>query len=148
MRVGGTQRVWRWRPAIAIAAALGLFCAVTAGWASCGTAVGGVGPPQSAAQHQKPAGVNAAPAHARNATVSPGFSSGYAPTHHKTTTKAGWMTRDRPPTWARSSPPSPGSALPDSFAAMTFRSPRAPSRTPGAVPPDRDVLTRLCVARC
>ncbi|OBH36198.1 hypothetical protein A5692_10510 [Mycobacterium sp. E342] len=150
MTVGGTRRVSRWPSAIAIVAALGLFGAVTAGWASCGTAVAGVGLPQAAAQHQQTvqAGANAAPARAdRVNPVAPRFSSGSTPAHHKTTKNA-WMTRDRPPTWERSSPPSIGSPLPDSFAAAAFRLPDAPFRDPGAVPPDRDLLTRLCIARC
>jgi hypothetical protein len=117
-------------------AVLAVFCAVTAGWASRGNTVSGL------------SGANAAQVQAqhRNAAA-PGFSAGSSPTHHKTTNTA-WMTRDRPPTRTRSLPPSIGSPLPTSFAAAVFRLPRAPSRAPGAVPSDRDLLTQLCVARC
>ncbi|WP_040623861.1 hypothetical protein [Mycobacterium parascrofulaceum] len=135
MTVGYAHGTRRWRSAIAIAAALGLFCAVTAGGASHGKAVAGL--ERAAPPLAVHAGVNAAP----------NFSAGSAPTHHKST-KTPWMTQDRPPTWARSSPPSIGSPLPASFAAAIFRLPRAPSRTPEMIPPDGDLLTRLCVARC
>ncbi|GAA4544002.1 hypothetical protein GCM10023161_30190 [Mycobacterium paraffinicum] len=115
---------------------LGVFCAVTAGWASRGSAVSGL------------ARADAAHVQVHNPSpAAPGFSAGSSPTPHKTT-KTAWMTRDRPPTWARSSPPTIGSPLPTSFAAAVFRLPRAPSRSPGAVPSDRDLLTLLCVARC
>lgn len=133
MTVEGVRNARRWQLAIAIVAALGVFCAVTAGWASRGTA--NLSP-------QPAAGVNVARAQAHNATPA---ASGSSPTHHKTT-KTAWMTRDRPPTWARSAPQSIGSPLP--FVPAVFRLPRAPSAAPGALEPDRDLFTRLCVARC
>ncbi|WP_374022113.1 hypothetical protein [Mycobacterium sp. HNNTM2301] len=148
MTVGGAPKDRRWRSAIAIVAALSVFCAMTAGWASRGTAVAGLGPPQQAvSQEAAHAGVDPARAHTRDiSTAAQHFSSDSAPTHHGTVKNA-WMTRDRPPTWARSSPPSLGSPLPPSFTAAAFRLPRPPSRAPGAVPPDRDLLAQLCVAR-
>ncbi|OBG97071.1 hypothetical protein A5697_19750 [Mycobacterium sp. E3251] len=131
MTVGDTRGTRRLRSIIAVVAVLGVFCAVTVGWASRGSAVSGL------------ARVSAAHVQAHDpGPAAPGSS----PTHHKTT-KTAWMTRDRPPTWARSSPPSIGSPLPTSFAAAVFRLPRAPSRAPGAVPTDRNLLTLLCVAR-
>ncbi|ORV54008.1 hypothetical protein AWC03_18935 [Mycobacterium europaeum] len=151
MTVGGACRVSRWPSAIAITAAICLFGAVTAGWSSGGTAVAGVGVPQASALSTQTvhAGADAAPVQAHGASaVAPRFSSGSAPTHHNKFTKRAWMTRDRPPTWARLIPPSIGPPLPDSFAAAAFWAPGTPSRDPGAVPPDRDLLTRLCIARC
>ncbi|OJZ67323.1 hypothetical protein BRW65_26425 [Mycobacterium paraffinicum] len=149
MTVEGALGDRRWRSAIAIVAALCVFCAVTAGWASRGTAVAGVGPPHLAvAQGAAHPGVDPARVHTSDMGLgAQHFSSGSAPTHHSTTKNA-WMTRDRPPTWARSSPPSLDSPLPTSFAAAAFRLPRPPSRAPGAVPLHRHLLTQLCVARC
>ncbi|ORB73784.1 hypothetical protein [Mycobacterium scrofulaceum] len=146
MTVGNAHGTRRWRSAIAVAAVLGLFCAVTAGWASHGRAVAGL--ERAASPRAVHAAVNAAPVQAHNACPgAPNFSAGSAPTHHKST-KTPWMTQDRPPTWARSSPPSIGSPLPASFEAAIFRLPRAPSRMPEMIPPDGDLLTRLRVARC
>jgi len=128
----GASRTRRWQAAIAIAAALGLFAAVTTGWATRGLALAWGTQPQQVALSQGIAHV-----------ASP------APTPtHQTPTKHAWMTRDRPPTWTRLSSQSVWSPLPDSFGALSFRLSSASGGAPSATSHDQDranaASPRLC----
>src|ERR1700741_185567 len=114
----GAGKARRWRSAIAVVVALGLFAAVTTGWAARASSLAGAGPPppaglsqvaQHAGEHARPIG-----------HVAQGFSSG-SPHRHQKPTKNAWMTRDRPPTWNRLSAQSVSSPLPASFAASGVR---------------------------
>ncbi|MCV7092858.1 hypothetical protein [Mycobacterium interjectum] len=59
-----------------------------------------------------------------------------------------WMTRDRPASVTHLSPQSGWFALPASFGAPALQPDRVRWAAPAPPPDDRDVLTRLCVARC
>ena len=140
----GAGKARRWRSAIAVVVALGLFAAVTMGWAARASSLAGTASPQ-------PAGLSQVAPHAGEHTrpmghVAQGFSSGSPHRHQKPTTNA-WMTPDRPPTWNRLSAQSVSSPLPASFAASGFRPGLARSDAPAAVHADRDVLTQLCISR-
>jgi hypothetical protein len=140
----GAGRTRRWQLAIAIVAALGLFAAVTTGWASRGLAPGDVRLPQPAAfslgDHPQPT------SHLDHGSSSDcDFSSDFAPPHQKPTKNA-WMTRDRPQTWARLSPQSVWWPLPASFATSRWRG-GANTDPPTGAPTDQDILTQLCVDR-
>ncbi len=123
----------RWRSAIAVVAALGAFVALVAG--------SSLRPPSAAAALPEPTawsqGTPDAGAHASHHS---------APTNKKPFHST-WMTKDRPPIPSRLSPPPVGSPLPVSFAALGFQPRGAQPRAPAAVEADRDILTRLCIAR-
>ena len=153
VNVWGASTTRRWQSAMAIVAGLSLFAAVTTGWAARGSLLAGAALPQSAALSQETLHVGVNAGHVRVdhqsqliSHVAYGFSSGSSQTPQKPTKNA-WMTRDRPPTWARLSPQSLRSPLPASFAALGFQPGRAQSRAPAAVCADQDILTELCVAR-
>lgn len=130
----------RRRSAIAIVAALGAFVALVAGSA--------LRPQFAAAALPEPAawsaGVPVAGPHAAQGELR--ASAPAAPTDKKPFHTT-WMTKDRPPTPGRLSPPSVGSPLPVSFTAFAFRPRGARPRAPAALEADPDILTRFCVAR-
>ncbi len=130
----------RWRPAIAIVAALGAFVALVAG-SALRSQFAAAALPEPAAWS---AGIPLAGAHAGQGqlrTPGPAAPTGKKPFHST------WMTKDRPPTPSRLAPPSVGSPLPVSFAALGFQPCGAQPRAPATVAADPDILTRLCVAR-
>ncbi len=131
LRGGGITR--RWRSAIAVVAALSAFVALVAGSA--------LRPPSAAAALPEPAAWSQttpdAGAHASHDST---------PTNKKPFHTT-WMTKDRPPTPGRLSPPSAGSPHPVSFAALGFQPRGTLPRAPAAVRADPDILTRFCVAR-
>jgi hypothetical protein len=130
----------RWRSAIAVVAALGAFVALVAGSA--------LRPQFAAAALPEPAawsaGIPVAGAHASHGE--PRASGHSAPTDKKPFHTT-WMTKDRTPTPSRLPPPSAGSPLPVSFTALGFQPRGAQPRAPTAAEADRDILTRLCIAR-
>jgi hypothetical protein len=153
----GAGKARRWRSAIALVAALGLFAAVTTGWASRTSSLAGTGLPQPAALSQVALHVGADAAHVHIGDQSrptshvgqgfgQGFSVGSSPTHQKPTKNA-WMTRDRPPTWTRLSAQSVRSPLPASFAASGLQPGAAQAVAQKAGSGGQDILTELCVAR-
>lgn len=128
-----------WPSAIAIVAALGVFIALVAGSA--------LRPQYAAASLPEPAawssGGPVVGAHADQGQLR--ISGPAAPADKKPFVTT-WMTKDRPPTPGRLSPPSVGSPLPVSFTALGFQ-PHARPRAPAAVAAYPDILTRFCVAR-
>ncbi len=155
LRSAGKSR--RWQLAIAVVAALSMFTAVTTGWA-LRSAHGIAAPPQPAAWSHATPSVGLHVHRARFAVgsqpMSHGvlrFSQGSSPTNHKPTKNA-WMTRDRPPTWARVAPQlvwSPWSvtlSLWETAWAPTLGS-RSGSGAPAAAIAGQDILTQLCVTR-
>ncbi|MEK7047411.1 hypothetical protein OSI08_00440 [Mycobacterium ulcerans] len=156
MSTRSDRRIQRWQLAIVVAAALGVFVALIAGWAwrpkfsaaslpepvtwSHGISVhsphsGALGSTQLRAD-------SPAVSHVDNATAS-----GSVPTHTKPFHSM-WMTRGRPPNWIPLSPNLVWSPQPASLFAMEL----APNLTHTAKPANaaggQDSLMRLCVARC
>jgi hypothetical protein len=113
--------------AIAMIAALSLFTVVTTGWALRAVTPEPVHPGATAVHAQPDA-------------------QGSSPTH-QLPTKHGWMARERPQTWTPLRmnlwPPSDWSALPASLSAPAG----VRCRAPADAPPDRNILTQLCVNR-
>ena len=141
MTYRGALQTRRWRLAVALVAALGVFTAVVTGWAARGSTAAGVAlPPPATASHA--AHVERADQHAAPAA---NFRSA-APLDQKFTKNA-WMTRERPPTWPRLAPDAVWSPVPASLATSGVPpgDPHPGTATPALV--DRDLLTHLCVAR-
>ncbi|MCV7092569.1 hypothetical protein [Mycobacterium interjectum] len=139
MKPGAAGKARRWQPAIAIVGALGVFVALVAG-SALRPPFAAAAPPEPAAWSQGPTGDGA---HADRLQLRASRHS--APTDKKPFHST-WMTKDRPPTWSRSSPQSVVSSLPVSSTALRFAPPGGQPRAPAAVLADRDVLTRFCVA--
>jgi hypothetical protein len=69
---------------------------------------------------------------------------------YKTNTKpfrSAWMTKERPLMWNRLSPQSVLTPAPLSFTPIGFAPGGTQPRAPAAIPSERDILTRICVAR-
>ncbi|HTY29858.1 hypothetical protein [Mycobacterium sp.] len=140
MTVRGAGGTRRWQSAIAIVAAFGAFVALVAG-SALRPPFAAAAPPEPAAWSQGSPDVGA-PAGQLQLRASRHS----APTNGKPFHSI-WMTKDRPPAWSRLSPQSVGSPLPVSFSGLGFQPSGASPRAPAAVRPDRDILTRFCVAR-
>ncbi|CAM4070509.1 hypothetical protein MYSE111917_08970 [Mycobacterium senriense] len=67
-------------------------------------------------------------------------------TNHKPFRSA-WMTKERPLTWNRLSPQSVLMPAPLSLTPTGFTCAGTQPRAPAATAPDRDILTRICIAR-
>lgn len=155
LRSAGGRR--RWRLAIAYVAVLGIFTAVTTGWA-LRSANAVAAPPQPAAwTHATPyAGLHVGRAQfavdsqpVRNGVSL--LSQGYSPTNHGPTKNA-WMTRDRPPNGARVAPPRVWSPWPVSLSLWETAlfgplGSETSCARPAAAIAGQDILTELCVAR-
>jgi hypothetical protein len=149
----GADGTRRWQSAAAVVAALSLFVALVTGSALRHKFAASELPEPAAWSQQMPNGMHAdlthphsspTVGHAAHATLWD-----TAPTN-KTNTKpfrTTWMTKDRPPTWGRSSPQSVLSPVPLSFTPLGFHPEGTQTRAPAAVRADRDILTQLCVAR-
>lgn len=61
--------------------------------------------------------------------------------------RSAWMTKERPLTWNRLSPQSVLTPAPLSLAPIGFAPGGPQPRAPAAIASDRDILTRICVAR-
>ncbi|TAM63420.1 MAG: hypothetical protein EPN51_26955 [Mycobacterium sp.] len=151
----GCGETRRWQPATAIVAALGVFVALVAG-SSLQPPFAASTLPEPAAWSgatpdvDAPAGVMHPDGHF-SAISRPALAASRSSTPaHKTNTKPFhymWMTKERPLTWNRLSP---HSALPPTPVALgpSGSAPYdAQSRAPAGIPADRDILTRLCIAR-
>jgi hypothetical protein len=133
----------RWRSAIAIVAGLSLL-AIIGSWALRS----GFAAPTTATTAQ-PATLS----HVTEAVGTNHFdrlpsqvvSSGSSHTHQVRYTNA-WITRDRPPIWARSTPEAFRSQWPISLAALRCR-PIAHSGAAVGAFVNEDILTQVCVAR-
>ena len=152
MKPRGAGKTRRWQSAIAIAAALSLFVALVAGSALRPKfAAAALPEPAAWSQRTPDIGTHADRVHPH------GGSPTMSQLAHATSRDSGpankkpyhttWMTKDRPPTSSRLSPQSVLSPVPSSFTPLGFQPRGAQSRAPAAVRSDRDVLTRLCVAR-
>ncbi|QKU44357.1 hypothetical protein MAP44135_0905 [Mycobacterium avium subsp. paratuberculosis] len=143
----GGDETRRWRPAIAVAAALGVFIALVAGSAlrpACAAAALPEPPAWTAPTVARVAGrpstiSRAAPATSRSAA--PANNTNKKPFHST------WMTKERPLSWNRLSPHAVLSPMPISFSPLGFAPRGAQSRAPATFLPDRDVLTLFGVAR-
>lgn len=151
----GRGETRRWQLATAIAAALGVFVALVAG--------SSLRPPFAASTLPEPAAWSGTTPHvdapagsmrpegrfsaiSQPALAAPRSS---APSH-KTNTKPFrnmWMTKERPLTWNRLSPQSALSPMPVTFSPLGLAPYDAQSRAPAGIFADRDILTRLCIAR-
>jgi hypothetical protein len=139
----------RWQSTIAIVAGLSLFYAVIAGWAERSQVVAAAPLHWVASAQANPdVGVNLGQLQTADGSQPAGHldhhSSGVLPPHQKRFKSGVWMTRDRPPTGARSSPPSDRSLWSVGFSVLGFQ--------PGSVHSvaflgDRDILNQICVAR-
>ncbi|OBG32525.1 hypothetical protein [Mycobacterium sp. E3198] len=137
-RAGGATP--RWRSAIAVVAALGAFAALVAG-SSLRPQFAAAALPEPATWSSVVPVVGAQAGHGQPRASRPWAPTGKKPFHST------WMTKDRPPTPGRVSPPSVGSPLPVSFTALGFQPRGARPRAPAAVRADPDILTRFCIAR-
>jgi len=143
--------------AVAVVAALGIFTAVTTGWA-LRSADGNAAPPQPAAWSNATlnTGLHVQRAQFAVDTQPPShgvlrFSQGSSPTDHKTTKNA-WMTRDRPSNWAHVEPqlawsPWPVGLSPWETAWPAALGSQSVCAQPAAAIAGQDILTQLCVAR-
>lgn len=148
---GGAAKTRRWHSAVALVAGISLFVALITGSAlRPQLAATALPEPASWSQGAPDVGAHAdQPLHGRSPTVSHlahHTSWGAAPTNKKPF-RSMWMTKARPSTWTRLSPQSVRSSLPDSVAALKFQPRGAPYPGAADIGADRDILTRLCVAR-
>ncbi|WP_406816359.1 hypothetical protein [Mycobacterium sp. M23085] len=108
--------------------------------------------PEPAAWSAAAAGAHAGPMQDRTPALdraAAAVSRSSAPAN-KTNTKpfhSAWMTKEWPPTWNRLSPQSVLTPAPASFTPIGCAPVGAPARAPAAMPSDRDIATRICVAR-
>ncbi|MGV0039230.1 hypothetical protein [Mycobacterium colombiense] len=146
--VGATRR---WQLAIAVTAALGVFVALLTG-SSVRPNLAATAAPQPAAWSAPTAGAHGGPTQQR--PVAPGradlaAAESSAPAK-KTNTKpfrSAWMTKEQPLSWNRLSPHSVLTPAPLSFTPAGFAPGGTQPRVPAAIVSDRDILTRICVAR-
>ncbi|KDO94405.1 hypothetical protein MAVA5_16270 [Mycobacterium avium subsp. hominissuis A5] len=155
----GGDETRRWQPAIAVAAALGVFIALVAGSAlrpACAAAALPEPPAWTAPTAAPPVAMPSTPTAARVAgrpsTISraaPATSRSAAPANNtnKKPFHSTWMTKERPLSWNRLSPHAVLSPMPISFSPLGFAPRGAQSRAPAIFLPDRDVLTLFGVAR-
>jgi len=130
----------RWRSAIAIVAGLSLL-AIIGCWAlRSGFAAPTTAQPATLSHVTEAVGTNHF-----DRLPSQVVSSGSSHTHQVRYTNA-WITRDRPPTWARSTPQAFRSQWPISLAALRCR-PIAHSGAVVGAFANQDILTQVCVAR-
>lgn len=131
-------------------AALGVFIAlVTGSWLRPTFAA--TAPPEPAAWSAASAGAQARLTHERPVVgrAAPAAERSSAPAN-KTNQKpfrSAWMTKERPPTWNRLSPQSVLTPAPLSFTPIGFAPAGTQPRAPVAIASDRDILTRIGVAR-
>jgi hypothetical protein len=126
----------RWRPLIAIVAALCLLSALAGSWAVR------FGPAASAAPQAVTVFADVGPQPAA-------YTDHHTPssTNDKSFKTAG-IKRDRPPNWSRSAPPEWWLPAPSSLITSQHR-PGAPhSRAPATPRDGQELLHQLCVARC
>ncbi|OBH03073.1 hypothetical protein A5696_09465 [Mycobacterium sp. E2699] len=142
-RITGANR--RWRLAIATVAALSLFVALIAG-SSLRPQFAAATLPEPAAWTHATHAVRAQTGPAELRAAAHDFSPGSTPTDKKPFHSM-WMTRDRPATVIHLSPQTGWLALPASFGASKFPPDGVRWAAAAPAPDDRDVLTRLCVAR-
>lgn len=143
--VGVTRR---WQLAIAVTAALGVFIAlVTGSWLRPNFAA--AAPPEPAAWSAATVGTHAGLTHDRpvvgRAALAAARSS--APANKNKPFRSAWMTKERPLTWNRLSPQSVLTTAPSSFTPIGFAPGGTQPRAPAAIASDRDILTRICIAR-
>ncbi len=150
-RSAGTTR--RWRPTIAIVAALSVFVALIAGSSLRPRFAAAELPEPAAWTHGSP-GVQPQPKHIRPhhpaaepiSYLAQGISPDSAPIDKKPFHSM-WMTHDRPTGWAHVSPHSGLAELPASFAVSESQPSGARRAAVAVTPVDRDITLRLCVIR-
>ncbi|WP_231117839.1 hypothetical protein [Mycobacterium colombiense] len=109
-------------------------------------------PPEPAAWSAATVGTQAGLTHERPVAIgqaAPAAARSFAPAN-KTHTKpfrSAWMTKERPLTWNRLSPQSVRTPAPLSFTPIRLAPGGTQPRAPAAIAPERDILTRICVAR-
>ncbi|OSC23410.1 hypothetical protein B8W69_24180 [Mycobacterium vulneris] len=143
--VGVTRR---WQLAIAVTAALGVFIALVTGlWVRPNFAA--AAPPEPAAWSAATVGAQAGLTHERPVAIGRAAARSSAPANqtHTKPFRSAWMTKERPLTWNRLSPQSVLTPAPLSFTPTGVAPGGTQPRAPAAVTPDRDILTRICVAR-
>ncbi|OBJ34106.1 hypothetical protein A5621_19375 [Mycobacterium colombiense] len=145
--VGVTRR---WQLAIAVTAALGVFIALVTGtWLRPNFAA--TAPLEPAAWSAAPVGAQAGQTHERpvvgRAALAAERPSAPANKTNQKPFRSAWMTKERPLTWNRLSPQSVLTPAPLSFTPIGFAPAGTQARAPAAVAYDRDILTRICVAR-
>lgn len=109
-------------------------------------------PPEPAAWSAASVGAQAGQTHERpvavdRAAVAAERSSAPANKTNQKPFRSAWMTKERPLTWNRLSPQSVLTRAPLSFTPIRFAPAGTQARAPAAVASDRDILTRICVAR-
>lgn len=150
MAFRGVGETRRWQSAIAVVAALAAFTALITG-SSLRSTFSAAALPEPAAWSAG-VGASAELTHGRPAVrnQSAVAASRFGAPANKTNKKpfgGAWTTKERPPTWNRTSAQSVLTTAPLSFTPIGFAPTGAPSRAPAAIPSDRDILTQICVAR-
>lgn len=141
--------------ATAIVAALGVFVALVAGSSLRPQFAASTLPEPAAWSGAAPGvGAHAGLTHARggdSAVSQPALAASRSSTPADTTDKkpfhSMWMTKERPLGWNRLSPQSALAPMPITLCPLGLAPDDAQSRAPAAIPTDRDILTRICVAR-
>jgi hypothetical protein len=145
VRVPGADHSRRWLPAIAVVAAISLFVSLVAG-SSLRSKYSAATLPEPAVWSQVTPNAPHPHAHSESRYHLQPASSGTSPTNKKPFHSM-WMTRGQPDTRSGLRFPTLWSALPDSFATSGFQSGYVRTGAPAAHCGDREILTRLCIAR-
>jgi hypothetical protein len=139
VNVRGAGKPRRWHSAIAIVAGLSLFAAVFGCWVvQAGLAAAAQPQPPASSQGVPDVGIDIGQVHSDH---------GSSPTNQKKPFKSAGIKRDRPHSRSRLARPLVCSPWLVALTALGFQSDEAHSAVPAAALANRDILTRLCVAR-
>lgn len=153
MNPRGADKTLRWPSLIAIVAVLCLMSALVGSWAVRSAAATPASATPAAAEDPFDTGaldvVDLSRVHLANISQPASHFDHKDPaSSDQRSYKTAGLKRDRPPNWSRSAPPEWWLPTPYSLTAPEYRPAAAQDRLPASCPCGRELLNRICVARC